>query len=133
MCIQAKHERVSANHQLPGKIAMKATAKIDAGVCGFKTKVTAETQDGMHVELHIGSDCETIKELAELIKARNPINAFQELTPIAESVVLSVSRPVLQKKGCCEACVVPAAICKAMQVAANLALPKDVVVEIVKG
>ena len=87
----------------------------------------------MHVELRIGSDCETIKELAELIKARNPINAFQELTPIAESMVLAVCRPILQKKGCCEACVVPVAICKAMQVAANLALPKDVVVEIAKG
>jgi hypothetical protein len=112
---------------------MKATAKIKAGVCGFQTKVTAETQDGMNVELRMGSDCETIRELARLIKARNPINAFQELTPIAESVVLAVCRPVLQKKGCCEACVVPVAICKAMQVAANLALPKDVVVEIGKG
>lgn len=112
---------------------MKASAKIDAGVCGFKTKVTAETQDGMNVELRIGSDCETIKELAELIKARNPVNAFQELTPIAESVVLGVCRPVLQEKGCCEACVVPVAICKAMQVAANLALPRDVVVEIAEG
>ena len=112
---------------------MKATAKINAGICGFKTKVTAETQDGMNVELRMGSDCETIRELAKLIKARNPINAFQELTPIAESVVLAVCRPVLQKKGCCEACVVPVAICKAMQVAANLALPKDVVVEIAKG
>jgi spore maturation protein SpmB len=48
-------------------------------------------------------------------------------------VVLAVCRPVLQKKGCCEACVVPVAICKTMQVAANLALPKDVVVEIAKS
>ncbi|BBO70766.1 hypothetical protein DSCA_46960 [Desulfosarcina alkanivorans] len=112
---------------------MKAHAKVDAGVCGFKTKVTAETRDGMNVELRIGSDCETIQELAGLLKARNPIDAYQELTPVAESVVLSVCRPVLQKKGCCEACVVPAAICKAMQVAAKLALPRDVVVQITKG
>ena len=111
---------------------MKASAKVDAGVCGFKTKVTAETQDGMNVELRIGSDCKTIKALAELIKAKNPINAIQELTPIAESVVLAACRPVLQKTGCCEACVVPAAICKAMQVAANLALPRDVVIELSK-
>ena len=46
--------------------------------------------------------------------------------------IVPICRPVLQKKGCCEACVVPVAICKAMQVAANLALPKDVVVEITK-
>lgn len=112
---------------------MKAYAKVDAGVCGFKTKITAETKDGMNVELRMGSDCETIRELADLLKARNPINAYQELTPISESRVLALCRPVLQKKGCCEACVVPMAICKAMQVAAKLALPKDVVVEITKG
>jgi hypothetical protein len=114
-------------------MSMKAYAKVDAGVCGFKTRVTAETRDGMNVELRMGSDCETIRELAELLKARNPINAYQELTPMAESVVLSVCHPVLQKKGCCEACVVPVAICKTIQVAANLALPKDVVVEIIKA
>ena len=44
---------------------MKAYAKVDAGVCGFKTKITAETQDGMNVELRMGSDCETIRELAD--------------------------------------------------------------------
>ena len=104
--IQARYENAPTNHQPPGIIAIKATAKIDAGVCGFKTTVTAETRDGTNVELRIGSDCETIRELAGLIKARNPVNAFQELTPIAESVVLGICRPVLQKKGCCEACAV---------------------------
>jgi hypothetical protein len=78
-------------------------------------------------QIHI----QPIRELAELLKARNPINAYQEL--MAESVVLSVCHPVLQKKGCCEACVVPVAICKTIQVAANLALPEDVVVEIIKA
>jgi hypothetical protein len=100
---------------------------------GLKPGLRPKPEDGMNVELRMGSNCETIRELADLLKARNPINAYQELTPIAESVVLSICRPVLQKKGCCEACVVPVAICKTMQVAANLALPKDVVVEITKA
>jgi hypothetical protein len=43
---------------------MKAYAKVDAGVCGFKTRVTAETRDGMNVELRMGSDCETIREVS---------------------------------------------------------------------
>ena len=34
------------------------------------------------------------------------------------------------QKGACEACVVPAAVCKAMYVASGLALPKDVVIQI---
>lgn len=111
---------------------MKASAKVDAGICGFKTKITAETEDSMNVDLRIGSDCDTIKDLAKLICAKNPFDALQDLTPIAENGVLSICRPILQKKGCCEACVVPAAICKTMQVVANLALPKDVIIEISK-
>ena len=111
---------------------MKASAIIDAGICGFKVKITADSKDGMNVTLRIGSDCETIKALAKVIQEKKSINALEELTPVSESTVLAVCRPVLQTKGCCEACVVPAAICKTMQVAANLALPRDVVVKISK-
>ena len=112
---------------------MKASSKVDAGICGFKTRITAETEDGMNVDLKIGSDCDTIKELTQLIREQTPIDAIQDLSPISESVVLAICRPILQKKGCCEACVVPLAICKTMQVAANLALPKDVTIEISKA
>ena len=112
---------------------MKASAKVDAGICGFKTKITAKTEDGMNVELRIGSNCDTIKELAQLIHAKNPFNAYQDLAGTTESEILSTCRPILQKKGCCEACVVPVAMCKTMQVAASLALPKDVVIELSKA
>jgi hypothetical protein len=64
-CIQARHDSATHHHPKPRKISMKAYAKVDAGVCGFKTRVTAETLDGMNVELRMGSDCETIRELAE--------------------------------------------------------------------
>jgi hypothetical protein len=111
---------------------MKVSAIVDAGICGFKTKITADSEDGMNVTLRIGSDCKTIKSLAKLIREKNPINAFEELSPKEESTILAVCRPVLQTKGCCEACVVPAAMCKTLQVAANLALPKDVVISISK-
>jgi hypothetical protein len=53
--------------------------------------------------------------------------------PTAESAVLATCRPVLQKKGGCEACVVPVAVCKTLQVAANLALPRDVTIKLTKG
>ena len=112
---------------------MKAIAKVDAGICGFKAKITAETEDSMTVDLKIGSDCDTIKELARLIREQTPIDAIQDLSPVSESVVLAICRPILQKKGCCEACVVPQAVCKAIQVVANLALPKDVTIAISKG
>ena len=111
---------------------MEATVKVDAGICGFKTKITATTTDGMTVDWKIGSSCDTIKELATLLKEKLPINAIQELGPKNESLILETARPLLIKKGCCEACVVPVAIIKAMYVAAGLSLPKNVVLEISK-
>jgi hypothetical protein len=109
---------------------MDAKIKVDAGICGFKTVITATSEDNMHVDLKVVSPCETIKELSLLIKEKTPIDAYQELSPQHESVIMEVSRPLLVKKGCCEACVVPAAVCKAIYIAAGLALPKDIALEI---
>jgi hypothetical protein len=111
---------------------MESKGKVDAGICGFKAVITARSEDGMNVDLKVVSACETIKELAALYKERCPIDAYQELNPQAESVILEASRYVLSKKGCCEACVVPAAVCKAVYVVAGLALPKDVSIRIAK-
>jgi len=110
---------------------MEAKVKVDAGICGFKTSITAATEDSMNVELKVVSSCDTIKELASRFKEKTPIDAYQELSP-NESIILAISRPVLVKLGCCEACVVPAAVCKAIQVVAGLALPQDVTLKITK-
>ena len=111
---------------------MEAKVKVDAGICGFKTSITAATEDSMNVELKVVSSCDTIKELASRFKEKTPIDAYQELSPKNESLILAISRPVLIQKGCCEACVVPAAVCKAIQVVAGLALPQDVTLKITK-
>ena len=110
---------------------MEAKVKVDAGICGFKTSITAASEDSMNVELKVVSSCDTIKELASRFKEKTPIDAYQELSP-NESIILAISRPVLVQKGCCEACVVPAAVCKAIQVVAGLALPQDVTLKISK-
>jgi len=109
---------------------MEAKIKVDAGICGFKTVITATSEDNMHVDLKIVSPCEIIKELSLLIKEKTPINAYQELSPQNESVIMETSRSLLITKGCCEACVVPAAVCKTMHIAAGLALPKDVTLDV---
>lgn len=111
---------------------MKAHVKVAPGICGFEAVVDVVSEDGMNVELSITSNCETIRELAGQLSAMGPINAIQELSPRTESVVMAAARPMLVKKGCCEACVVPVAVCKAMYVAAGLALPKDVTLEMTK-
>ena len=44
---------------------MKCLAHIQAGVCGFATKVTADSLDDQSVTLTIETDCDTIAGLAE--------------------------------------------------------------------
>ena len=105
---------------------MEADVKIEAGICGFRTTVKAESQDSQNVTLRIGSTCEKINTLAAAIHEQNPIDAYVEISPAGESVILGTAAKKLC--GCCAGCVVPAGIFKAMQVAAGLALPKDIVI-----
>jgi hypothetical protein len=109
---------------------MDAKVTVDAGICGFTTIIKATSADSMNVDLKVVSPCEIIKELAEKYQEITPINVYQEIGPQNEGQILNISRKVLVEKGACEACAVPAAVCKAMYIAAGLALPKDIVMEI---
>ena len=40
------------------------TVRIDAGVCGFVTKVMAESEDGQEVRLRIVSGCPAVQKMA---------------------------------------------------------------------
>ena len=104
---------------------MKIRTHINPGICNFDTVVTAETEDNQNVTFEFVSECETIKEFGKQIGEISPVDAVKTLGP-EENPILSRARKLLQTKGCCDACVVPAGTVKTMQVAANLALPKDV-------
>ncbi|MFA5864283.1 MAG: hypothetical protein WC975_06305 [Phycisphaerae bacterium] len=109
---------------------MKANVSVDAGICGFHTKIMSVSEDGQTVEFQIETGCEKIKALAQALKEKEPVDAYQEISPTGESVVLSVVRSTL--KGCCAGCAVPVGLFKAMQIAAGLALPKDIMITISK-
>ena len=104
---------------------MKIRTHIAPGICGFDTVVTADTEDSQNVTFEFVSECETIKEFEKQVDEISPVDAIQTLGP-EENPILARARELLQTKGCCEACIVPAGAVKIMQVAANLALPKDV-------
>ena len=110
---------------------MKIRTQIDPGICNFNTVVTAETEDSQNVTFEFVSDCVTIKEFEKQINKILPVDAIKTLGP-EENPILLNARELLQTKGCCDACVVPAGTVKIMQVAANLALPKDVSLTIEK-
>jgi hypothetical protein len=103
---------------------MNGSADVQAGVCGFRTKAVAASDDGQMVTFAVESDCPRIGRLAEALRARGPIDAYQEIGPEGPGVVMSCVRENLT--GCCAGCAVPVGIFKAMQVAAGLALPKDI-------
>jgi hypothetical protein len=106
---------------------MQSRAVIEAGVCGFETFVTAISDDMQNVSFEIESDCETIRSLAERL---HPVDAYQEIGQGFDGDVHQAVCSTL--KGCCSGCVVPSGIFKAMQVAAGLALPAPISIEIEK-
>ena len=104
---------------------MKTRTEIAPGICNFDAIVTAETEDSQNVTFEFETECQTIKEFADQLSQISPVDAIATLGP-EENPVLAIGRKLLQTKGCCDACIVPAATAKIMQVAAGLALPKDV-------
>lgn len=104
----------------------KAKAQIASGVCGYHTTVEAE-MNGAVCELRIQSDCAAVERLAEGLRQVNP---FQEISSRPET-----PRTLqLAEEHCSHAaCPVPAGIIKAVEVAAGLALPKDVHIHLTKG
>ena len=108
---------------------MKAQSEVEAGVCGFKATIVAESHDGQMVMLDIRTDCEKNQRFAAALRGEQ-IDAFREIDPSSEGRIMTETRSLL--RGCCAACVIPVAAFKTMQVAAGLALPQDVVIRVSK-
>lgn len=109
---------------------MNVQAEIDAGICGFHTRVVAHSEDSQQVQFDITSGCEKIRGWADTLQHKQPIDAYQEISPAHEAVIMMTAKS--QLTGCCAGCAVPVGIFKAMQVAAGLSLPKDITITIKK-
>jgi hypothetical protein len=103
----------------------KAKAEIASGVCGYHTTVEAK-MNGAVCELRIQSGCTAVGSLAAHLKDVDP---FQEISFRGE-----IPRTLqLAAEHCSHAaCPVPTGIIKAVEVAAGLALPKDVYIQLTK-
>lgn len=107
---------------------MTAKASIYAGVCGFRTSITATSDDSQHVQFQVQSDCSKITEMAEGLPT---VDGYQEIADGFDGAVHGRVREVL--RGCCSGCIVPPGLFKCMQVAAGLALPVNPTVELSKS
>jgi len=97
-----------------------AKVEVFSGICGFKTKIVALPGEKRSVELTLESECPNIRKIIDSIGIVYP---FKELFgKLHESEVYKVTSSAIPHPSC----PVPAAVLKAVEVAAGLALPKDV-------
>ena len=107
---------------------MKVLVTVDGGICGFQSRIHAETEDSQNVTFKVASGCEKARAFGDALAAKGPVDGYAEIGAGAGGVVLTTARESF--KGCCAACAVPIGAFKAMQVAAGVALPKDVTLKI---
>jgi hypothetical protein len=100
---------------------------VQAGVCGFATDITAISDDMQNVTLGVTSTCEKIAALGSKLPV---LDAYSEIGTGYEGELYKVIRENIQ--GCCAGCAVQVGLFKAMQVAAGLALPRDIEITITK-
>ena len=97
-----------------------AKVAVDPGICGLTSLITVESEDGQACRVSIESDCEAIRALGQEI---GNLDGYEvAFKPFAENpVYIAAGRHYKHA-----ACPLPSAIVKAVEVACNLALPKDV-------
>ena len=97
------------------------TVVVDAGICGFSTKVEAVRLSARRVSVTLDSDCEMVSQLAEQIKELDWQDTLRECE---DSLVYKSTLRCIKHT----ACPVFVAIIKAIEVEVGAALPKDVVI-----
>jgi len=101
--------------------------RVEAGICGFVTEIEASSEDSQHVSFKVVTDCEKIKNLSEKLTS---YDAYNEIRDGFDGELFKAIRSEL--KGCCSGCAVPVGLFKSMQVAAMVALPKNISITITK-
>ena len=107
---------------------MTGSADVQAGICGHRTRIAAETGDGRQVSFAVETTCDNIERLKERLAAQGTVDAYGEINPRAASTVTALAR----EAAICTDCIVPSAALKAMRVAAGLALPAGASIAIEK-
>lgn len=97
-----------------------AKAIINAGVCGFVTEITAESDDMITAVLQISSDCPAYAALKDKSIEVDAITSC--FSKVGQNEVYDLFRDTCKHA----ACPIPAGALKAVEIACELALPCDV-------
>lgn len=98
---------------------------VHSGICGFSVAITAEKGQAKTITISLDTDCEMVSKMRDDISALDLMAAFTR--QVQNPVYRSASQHIKHA-----ACPVPAAILKALEVEAGLALPKDVTIKFQK-
>ena len=102
------------------EIPIVAHVNVEPGICGFPCKVIARKIGKRRVSLEIiGSECQQVKKLANSLTEMTLKDLF---LPLTRNPVYTAA----EKSGCHPSCAIPSAVLKAVEVAMDMALPKDV-------
>jgi len=101
-----------------------STVTVEAGVCRFKTVITAEMDEEMNITYKVKSECPAVREMA---KSMRPVPLFEAMAmPFADNVIYKEFGCKLQHA----ACPVPCALIKTAEVTGDMALKKEVSIKI---
>jgi hypothetical protein len=104
---------------------MKARSVIESGICGFTTTVEVDCTD-YECSVEIQSDCPNMPRYREELRH---VSAFTEMSyRDGRPQAFETAERVLPHT----ACPVPVGIVKAVEVAAELAYPRDVAIKVTK-
>jgi len=96
--------------------------EVNAGICGFKTKVKAESNEKYRCTLQVESECSFVQKMAEKL---SEVNAMNELFKKGQSQILAATEGIIPHI----TCPVAGGILRAVEVCSGLALPKNVSIQ----
>jgi len=107
-----------------------ARSQIYSGICGFTTNVETVSEDRQHVTLQVQSGCPDVTRISKKLNGLT-VDAYVVIGPCRQPGCMYEGQVM---RICGElphvACPVPAGIHKAIEVAANLALPRDAFIKV---
>ena len=74
---------------------MKANVEIDAGICGLRTNARVFSEDGQNVIFDIDTNCDKIVRLAQILREKGHIDAYQEISPGGPAVIMTAVKEIL--------------------------------------
>lgn len=103
-----------------------AQVTVDSGICGFSTMIKTESSDMQNVSIEYESQC------PHVVKAREELTNVDAYTEIFKKPCETTVHGVLSKYLPHVTCPLYSGFLKAIEVAAGLALPKNVSITIEK-